>query len=250
MCCFVFLQMNRILFAFEFHFLQLAPVSDICLFSSVQHALFLNVFLYSHPCYLTQRSFLFCRNTKENINNPSKWMLWLLMFYLLGGKWYFFFFQSRLSGVTTKRGKAKGTQQVVWAGARRQHKHMHTYIYRKVARTLSYAHKWMLTHIYTNTHGRSRCADSPSTGHPSPFSYVSWERPETHTLSLSHTELVWFSPPSTAPSWFICQAQQPRNASHIFREIREVQEASPPASQTDLFIITSKCTQLIYLISW
>lgn len=115
-------------FAFEFHFLQLAPVSDICLFSSVQHTLLLNVFLYSHPCYLTQRSFLFCRNTKENINNPSKWMLWLLMFYLLGGKWYFFFFQSRLSGVTTKRGRTKGTQQVVWAGARRQHKHMHTYI--------------------------------------------------------------------------------------------------------------------------
>lgn len=128
MCCFVFLQMNRILFAFEFHFLQLAPVSDICLFSSVQHALLLNVFLYSHPCYLTQRCFLFCRNTKENINNPSKWMLWLLMFYLLGGEMILFFFQSRLSGVTTKRGRTKGTQQVVWAGARRQHKHMHTYI--------------------------------------------------------------------------------------------------------------------------
>lgn len=90
---FFFLQMKRILFAFESCFLQLAPVSGICLFSSVKHILLLNFFLYSHPCYLTQCSILFCRKTKKNRNNPSKWMLWLLMFYLLGeGRWYYFFF--------------------------------------------------------------------------------------------------------------------------------------------------------------
>ena len=90
---FFFLQMKRILFAFESCFLQRAPVSGICLFSSVKHILLLNFFLYSHPCYLTQCSILFCRKTKKNRNNPSKWMLWLLMFYLLGGgRWYYFFF--------------------------------------------------------------------------------------------------------------------------------------------------------------
>lgn len=41
------------------------------------------------------------------------------------------------------------------------------------------------------------------TGQPSPFSYT-------------HTARVWFAPPSVPPSWFVFQARQPRNASHVF----------------------------------
>lgn len=57
-------------------------------------------------------------------------------------------FLFRLSGPTTERGRIKGKQQVVWAGAQRQNIHAYT---QKIARTL--------LHFNTYTHCRSRCAD-------------------------------------------------------------------------------------------
>ena len=157
-----------------------------------------------------------------------------------GGGWYFFF-QSRLSGVTTKRARTKGKQHMLWAGARLQHKHMHTYTQKSCQNTQLCTQMNAHTHLHKHKWSQQVCR-LPVYWTSKPFQLclvrVTWN---THTLSLSHRAGLILSTQHGSLMVHLSSSAAPKCFSY-FSEIREAQEASPPASQEDLFIITSKCT--------